>query len=83
MEYGIYESGHASSVIVAVDGATVPAEMITDGTVDISAYMGKDSDGRITRNTWHSVVVTPDAITRIEADIFVKTFIRSVGGNTY
>ena len=80
--HGIYEGGIASSVSVTVDGTAVPSEDAST-EMNIVDYLTKDGDGLITRNTWHSVVITPDTLTRIVADIFVKTFIRSIGGGTY
>jgi phage minor structural protein len=81
--YGIYEGGIATSVTISVDGNTVPAGAIVNGNVELAAYLAKDEAGLITRNTWHVVLITPDALTRCLEDLFVKTFIRSIGGGVY
>lgn len=47
--------------------------------LDIVAYLAKDGEGRITRGTWHTVELVPDALTRIEANLFVQAFVQSVG----
>ncbi|MEG2208558.1 MAG: hypothetical protein RR065_10670, partial [Clostridia bacterium] len=65
------------------DSNAVPASAIVGGSVDLVAYMAKDDNGKITRNVWHRIEITPDALTRIVSDVFVKTFIRSIGGGTY
>lgn len=43
----------------------------------------KDEDGKITRGTWHEIKIVPDSLTRIEANLFVQTFVQSVGGGDY
>lgn len=83
IEHGIYEGGSASSVAITVDNNAVPASAISGGSVDLVAYLAKDANGKITRNVWHRIEITPDALTRIVSDVFVKTFIRSIGGGTY
>lgn len=80
--HGIYEGGRAASVAIKVDNTVVPA-VAMGGSVDLVAYLTKDDNGKITRNTWHRIEITPDALTRIVSDVFVKTFIRSIGGGTY
>ena len=82
-EHGVFEGSAASGVTLKVDGTAVPASALDGGELDIVPYMSKDDAGKITRGTWHSVEITPDGLTRIVADIFVKTFIRSQGGGDY
>ncbi len=81
--HGIYEGGSAARVTVKVDNNAVPESAITGGSIDLVAYMQKDDAGKITRNQWHKIEITPNALTRIVSDVFVKTFIRSIGGGTY
>ena len=83
LTYGIYEGGHASSITVKVDGTTVPAASISGNEVDVIPWMDKDSDGKITRGTWHTIELVPDALTRIEANLFAQCFIQSRGGGDY
>lgn len=84
IEYGIFEGGMASGVTITVDGTSIPADKI-DGVreIDVIPYMGKNSDGRITRGTWHEIRIAPNALTRIEAFLFVQTFVTSYAGGTY
>lgn len=81
--YGIFEGGRAQSVSLRVDGTDVPASAIQNGQVDLAPYLSKDEKGKIRRGVWHSVEIRPDAATRVVADLYVKTFIRSQGGGDY
>lgn len=81
--YGIYEGGHAESITVKVDGNEVPAADIGGDELDVVSYMDKDDAGKITRGTWHTVELVPDALTRIEANLFAQVFVQSVGGGDY
>lgn len=82
--YGIYEGGKAGSVAIRVDGVTVPDVGAAGAAeLDIVAYLEKDGEGRIVRGAWHTVELVPDALTRIEANLFVQTFVQSVGGGSY
>lgn len=83
IEYGIYRGGRAESVTIQVDGNNVPGSAITNGQFDAVPYLSKDAAGKITRGTWHTIRITPDALTRIVADLHVKTFIRSISGGNY
>ena len=80
---GIYRGTTASSVTIEVDGNTVPASAITNKEFDAVPYLSKDSAGRIRRGTWHTIRITPNVLTRIVADVYVKTFIRSISGGNY
>lgn len=81
--YGIYEGGTASKVTLKVDGNAVPESALTGSEIDIVAYLAKDEDGKITRGAWHEIEIVPDRLTRIEANLFVQTFVQSVGGGDY
>ena len=80
MDFGIYPAGEPGTCQVAVDGTLVPAEAISSGEFDAVPYLSRDAAGRITRNTWHEITFTPGGICRIEADLHVRTFIRSLKG---
>ena len=89
-EPGIYEGQTVASIVITVDGNTVPAGAITNNTVDLIPYLSKDSKGKILRDTEHTVLITPQAETgntkgntRIEAYAVVMTFVRSQGGGDY
>ena len=81
--HGIYRGTTASSVTVAVDGNALDPGDITSNQFDAVPYLAKDSNGKITRNTWHKISFTPDTLTRIVADIQKKTFVRAVSGGNY
>ncbi|MBQ8092364.1 MAG: phage tail protein [Clostridia bacterium] len=86
--YGIYEGSMAGKVRIAVDGTAVPDSALYDSSgrlkqeIDVVPYM-RMSGGRIVRGTWHEITLTPDRLTRIEANLFVQTFITSWSGGTY
>lgn len=84
-EYGIYENGRANTVTIIVDGTTVPAtDYGTGRELDVVPYLSKDQEsGKILRNTWHEIDIVPDALTRIEANLFAQVFVQSVGGGNY
>ena len=81
--YGIYEGGTAAGIALYVDGTLVPAGAVTDSEMDIVSYLAKDANGRITRGAWHTISIVPNALTRIEANLFVQAFIQSVGGGDF
>ncbi len=81
--HGIYEGGTARNVTLYVDDNEVPAESVKASEMDIVQYLAKDEDGKITRGTWHEIKIVPDSLTRIEANLFVQTFVQSVGGGDY
>lgn len=77
---GIYEGTIASMVTIKVDGNEVPV----DGTeIDIIKYLSTDDSGKIQRNTWHEIEITPDTMTRIIANVFIQLFVNSRGEGDY
>ena len=81
--YGIYEGETASKCTLKVDG-NVARQNVTSGTdIDIIPYLSKDQNGKINRGVWHTIEIVPDKMSRIEADLFVKTFITSYSGGNY
>ena len=85
INYGIYEGNQASAsnVVIRVDGTAVPAGSISQNELDITPWLGKDTEGKIKRGEWHVIELVPDAETRIEANLFAQVFIQSVGGGNY
>ncbi len=86
--YGIYEGPSVDAAALKVDGASFPFSG-TDG-LDITAGLSVDGEGRILRGAWHEVEIAPlprdgnpEALTRIAANLFVQTFIQSVGGGDH
>ncbi|MBR1684669.1 MAG: phage tail protein [Clostridia bacterium] len=78
--FGIFESGGDGEVQVTVDGNAVPASAISGGSFDALPYLKRDETGKILRGTWHEVAFTPTGLARIEADLSVRTFLRSLTG---
>lgn len=83
MVYGIFEGTTARSVAILVDDNEVPASETSKREIDVSAWLTKDDNGKITRNSWHEIQIVPDQLTRIEANLFAQVFIQSVGGGDY
>ena len=81
--YGIYEGSRASSVTIKVDGTDVPSNQVNNREIDVSAWLSKDSAGRIRRGTWHEIQIVPNQLTRIEANLTAQVFVQSVGGGDY
>lgn len=81
--YGIYEGTTAQSCTIKVDNTDAVTNVTSGNDIDIIPYLSKDSEGKITRGTWHEIEIVPDRMTRIEADLFVKTFVTSYTGGNY
>ena len=82
LEFGIYEGKRASSATIKVDGNALPTQESYDN-IDIVEYLSKDDSGKIRRNTWHTVEILPDTMSRIVGAIFSQTFCNSRGGGDY
>ena len=79
--FGIDECPLSSSqVTVYVDGTEVPASAISEGELDAVSWLSRDAAGKILRGAWHTVSFVPSALARIEADVHVRTFVRSLTG---
>lgn len=81
LDFGVYQGTTASSVTIKVDGKNIPKT--TDSDVDIVKYLSVDDQGRIKRNTWHTIEILPDRMTRITANVFMQIFTNSRGGGDY
>lgn len=82
IQFGIYLGTSASKIDIKVDGKAMPT--ITDlNNIDIIKYLSTDSGGKITRDTWHKIEITPDRLTRISAYLFLDIFTNSRGGGDY
>lgn len=82
IEFGIYEGARASSATIRVDGKEIPTQT-SYSDIDIVEYLKTDSSGKIQRNTWHTVEILPDTMSRIVAAVFMQTFCNSRGGGDY
>jgi phage minor structural protein len=83
IDYGIYENSTApTSVTLKVDGNTVSGAALNENDFDIVPFMTKDSSGRITRGTWHTVEITPNTLGRVSLNLITQIFIQSRGKYT-
>lgn len=83
VKHEIIELGSTpTNVVIKVDGITVPHTDSSGDRLDIVPYLGKDSDGKISRGR-HEVTITPNGLARIEADLILRVFIQSTAGGVY
>lgn len=82
IEFGIYEGQTANTAVIKVDGNQIPPPTQWDN-IDIVSYLSKDDKGKIRRNTWHTVQILPNTMTRIVGAVFSQTFCNSRGGGDY
>lgn len=79
--YGIYEGTSCTAASLYVDGdLQLSNKTASELSVDVSAWFNK-TDGIITRDTWHSIWLRPNALCRLVANIYMKsTIISKVAG---
>jgi hypothetical protein len=65
-----------------VDGNTVPFTDVSGDNIDLIPYLSKDGEGKLNRG-WHTIIITPDDLGRINAQIYSQVFIQSRGGGSY
>lgn len=82
LEFGIYQGQTADSVTIKVDGKAIPPTQPGED-IDIIGYLAVDAAGKVQRNTWHEIEITPGSMTRIVANIFMQIFTQSRGGGDY
>lgn len=82
IEFGIYQGTTANSVTIKVDGQPIPSPEAGED-IDIINYLAVDSAGKVQRNIWHEIEITPSSMTRIVANIFMQIFTQSRGGGDY
>ncbi len=82
LEFGIYQGATADMVTIKVDGKTIPVSQ-PGQDINIINYLGVDAGGKIQRNTWHTVEIIPNQMTRVVANIFMQIFTNSRGGGDY
>ena len=81
VQFGIYEGKLSDRTCrVTVDGKAVPESITASGSFDAVQYLSRTQEGKIRRGTWHTIAFAPAALARIEADVHVRTFIRSLQG---
>lgn len=82
IDFGIYEGETATSATIIVDGNELPAVSAYDD-INIIDYLATDDAGKITRNTWHTIKIQPNCMSRIVGAVFAQTFCASRGGGDY
>ena len=82
LEFGIYRGSTANKVTIKIDGKPIPQTQ-PGQDIDIVKYLSVDGGGKIRRNTWHTIEIIPDKMTRIAANVFMQIFTNSRGGGDY
>ncbi|MCG3786604.1 phage tail protein [Bacillus sp. UTDS19-33BHI26] len=84
IQHGIYKlSEKPSRVTVKVDGNIVPVDSTSAQNINLIPYLSKDGSGKIDRNKWHEITITPDRLGRVNANIISRLFIQSRIGGTF
>ncbi|HDR4446699.1 TPA: phage tail protein [Bacillus cereus] len=82
--FGIYRlSERPSKVTIKVDGNIVPVTSVSAENVNLEPYLSKDNSGKIERNKWHQITITPDELGRVNANVISRLFIQSRAGGTF
>jgi phage minor structural protein len=83
IKYGIYESSErASRVTIKADDNVVPGTDTSRTRFNLVPYLSKNEDGTIKKG-WHTIEMTPNTLTRIEAQITMRVFIKSQLGGEF
>lgn len=82
LEFGIYQGSVAENATIKIDGRPVPKAQAGQD-IDIIDYLSTDQGGKVLRNTWHTVEIIPNQMTRVVANIFMQIFTNSRGGGDY
>ncbi len=80
--YGIYTGSSPSSLSVVIDGNNT-GFTATSGNQNITDWLAKDGEGKITRGAWHYVAIYPNTLGRINANLQIQLFVQSRGGGNY
>ncbi|OBZ60098.1 hypothetical protein BAQ45_11580 [Bacillus pacificus] len=84
IQHGIYKlSEKPSRVTIKVDGNIVSVDSTSAQNINLIPYLSKDGSGKVERNKWHTVTITPDRLGRVNANIISRLFIQSRIGGTF
>lgn len=84
IQHGIYKlSEKPGRVTIKVDGNIVPVDSTSAQNINLIPYLSKDGGGKIERNKWHEITITPDKLGRVNANIISRLFIQSRIGGTF
>lgn len=84
LAYGIHtlDGVTPSSLVITVDGTTVPTSSLEEDRFDIMSYLTK-TGGKVTRGL-HEITISPvGAAARLEATVILRVFIQSRLGGVY
>lgn len=79
--YGIHEGTTCTSVNLYVDGVwyLANASVATLTKYDIASLFSK-TGATVTRDAWHTITLVPNTLTRLVANLFMKTIVSTVSG---
>lgn len=78
IEHGIFLGPAPTSITLRVDGNIVPGLGLSVTEVNILPHLAKDAGGRVVRG-WHELMITPNALGRVEATLHLQLFVASRG----
>lgn len=79
--HGIYQGPTATTCSVYVDGTYVGAWAALT-SYDVVAWLTKTS-GKITRDTWHTIAIHPNSLSRVVADAFIIALVGRANNAVY
>jgi phage minor structural protein len=83
LDHGIFTLDTVpSSVVIKVDGNTVPYTSTNGDNIDLVPYMDKDNAGNVLRGQFHELEIKPNGLGRINAQVFMQLFLQSRGKYT-
>ena len=82
LEFGIYQGSRADKVTIKIDGKVIPQTQAGQD-INIVPYLSTDKGGKILRNTWHTIEIIPNKMSRIVANVFMQIFTNSRGGGDF
>lgn len=84
IDYGIFLNPNMpSSIRLYVDGNEVPNVSLNENKLDLIPFLSTDDNGKIKRGEWHEILIQPNNLARIEANIVTQLFIQSRRGGDY
>lgn len=83
IEFGIFKLQQLpTSVKLTIDGTEHSIKTTSSTDLDLIPFLSKDGNGRVTRG-WHTIEILPNALGRINAQIYTQFFISGQGGGDY
>lgn len=82
LEFGIFQGDIANSVTIKIGNKTI-TNAPAGQDIDLIPFLQIDGAGKVQRNTWHTVELVPNQMTRVVANVFMQIFTNSRGGGDY